>query len=71
MIKYKNLNRDSGVFAFEIGIDYIIVHFTTGKNYMYSHRSAGIDKVNRMFTLANAGRGLNSYINKFAKFNYE
>lgn len=71
MQKYKNLDGDSGVDSFEIGEEYIIVKFTkTLRLYTYSYDSAGRDKVEHMKKLALQGRGLNEYINKFAKFNY-
>lgn len=40
MERYKNLGRDSGVSAYEIGDDSITVQFSTGEVYLYTYRSA-------------------------------
>lgn len=72
MQKYMNLDGDSGVDSFEIGERYIVVRFIkTVKLYTYSYDSAGKEKVEQMKKLALQGRGLNEYINGFAKFDYE
>lgn len=72
MQKYMNLDGDSGVDSFEIGEEYIAVKFTkTIKLYTYSYKSAGREKVEHMKMLALQGRGLNEYINRFAKYDYE
>jgi hypothetical protein len=59
---YKNLNGNSSARAYEIGIDSITVHFSDGTVYLYTNQSAGRDNIERMKTLAIAGRGLNSFI---------
>lgn len=64
MERYRNSNGDSGVAAYEIGADYILVKFTKGGTYSYSYRKAGQRYVDEMKRLAQRGRGLNSYINK-------
>ena len=72
MIEYKNINHDSNVEAYSIGLDYIDVKFFgTAKVYRYSYRSAGREHVEKMKTLAKQGDGLNSYIMRNVKFNYE
>ena len=71
MQNYLNLGGKSGVEAFEIGTDFIKVIFTSGVIYSYTYRSAGINKVEEMKRLALNGCGLNSYIMKYAKFDYE
>ncbi|MBQ7933813.1 MAG: hypothetical protein IJ327_03370 [Lachnospiraceae bacterium] len=68
---YKNLSGNSSVRAFSIGLDYILVQFSTGTPYRYSYRSAGAEKVEQMKKLAVAGSGLGSYINKYARYDYE
>jgi hypothetical protein len=69
---YKNLNGDSGVAAFEIGADYILVKFTgTSRTYRYSYLKAGKAHVEQMKILAQNGRGLNAYINMHVKFKYD
>lgn len=71
MKKYANLNGSSGVDAYEYGSDYIRVQFTTGAVYTYSYASAGSENIETMKVLADSGRGLNSFINKYVKFKYE
>lgn len=68
---YKNLGGNSGVRAFSIGENYIDVQFSSGTVYRYSYKSAGIEKVEQMKILAMQGNGLNSYIMRYAKMDYE
>lgn len=71
MIPYRNLSGTSGVAAYEIGTDYILVMFTTGRIYRYSHQRAGSYHVSNMKNSATAGHGLNSYINRYARLLYD
>lgn len=71
MVLYKNLGGNSNVYAFSIGTDYIDVQFNKGKPYRYSYHSAGKEKVEQMKRLAMQGQGLNSYIMRNARNNYE
>ncbi|RSB55211.1 hypothetical protein [Acinetobacter soli] len=72
MERYLDLDGDSGVVAYEIGDTYIRVQFDrTFKIYTYSYRSAGIEKVEHMKKLAQAGDGLNSFIKLHANTLYE
>lgn len=71
MEQYLNLGGNSNVKAYSIGQDYIDVVFGRGAHYRYSYRSAGIDKVEQMKMLAKKGVGLNSYIMRYAKMDYE
>lgn len=69
---YKNIDNDSNVTHYEIGGTYIRVKFNgTVKIYTYSYHSAGIEKVEHMKQLAQAGDGLNSYIKLHANSLYE
>jgi hypothetical protein len=52
----------SGVKAYRIGDDFIVVQFHGPKTYTYSYRSAGKQAVERMKQLALASRGLSTYI---------
>jgi len=70
MQSYKNLGGDSGVSAYEIGNDYIKVEFQGGALYLYNYNSAGSQHIETMKQLANAGEGLNSYINRNVKKEY-
>jgi hypothetical protein len=60
--KYGNISGDSGVRAFEIRPDSIAVQFASGVTYVYSVASAGAANIERMKTLARAGRGLSTFI---------
>lgn len=68
MERYRNSGGDSGVSAFEIGLDYILVQFSgTARTYRYSYRKAGQNHVETMKRLARSGSGLNSYINRYIR----
>lgn len=71
MTNYANLGGNSNVLAYNIGDDYIDVQFGTGKIYRYSYESAGDYKVELMKKLAEQGYGLNSYIMRHARKDYE
>ncbi len=71
MEQYLNLGGNSNVKAYLIGQDYIDVVFGRGSLYRYSYKSAGKDKVEHMKMLARKGVGLNSYIMRYAKMDYE
>lgn len=71
MQQYKNLGENSNVRAFFIGEDYVDVEFNGGAIYRYSYKSAGIDKVEEMKRRAEQGCGLNSYIMRYARKDYE
>ena len=62
MQRYSNLDRDSGVVAYESGFDFIRVQFSDGAVYLYTYTSAGSNHIDRMKTLATRGDGLNAYI---------
>lgn len=64
MEPYSNLSRASGVLAYQVGSDYIIVQFKTGQYtfYKYTYSSAGSAVIEHLKNLAQQGRGLNSYI---------
>lgn len=62
MERYRNVAGNTGVEAYEIGPDYILVKFDDGGLYRYSYASAGREVVERMKGLAKAGQGLNTFI---------
>ena len=68
---YKNLGGKSNIVAYSIGENYIDVQFRDNSIYRYSYGSAGVAKVEQMKKLAIQGVGLNSYIMRQAKRNYE
>ena len=63
MQSYANHGGDSGVDAFEIGEDYIIVRFHSGHCYKYTSASVGQENLSKMKRLARQGEGLNAFIN--------
>lgn len=71
MEKYMNLSGKSGVVAYEIGSDFIRVQFKDGSVYLYIYENPGKFDVEKMKELARQGSGLNSYINKQVKNNYQ
>lgn len=68
MERYRNTGGNSGVYAYEIGLDYITVKFSgTSKTYTYSYGRAGKNHVEQMKSLASIGSGLNGYINSYVR----
>lgn len=64
MTPYENLNRDSGVVAYDPGVDSITLQFRGGAVYLYTNARTGPANVERMKSLAHAGRGLCTFINR-------
>ena len=71
MQRYSDIDRDSGVVAYEYGADFIRVQFSDGGTYRYTYRSAGSGNIETMKSLADKGDGLNAYINRHARKSYE
>lgn len=76
MINYKNLSGQSNVSGYKTGNNFIVVEFKIAgkdgcKTYKYSYISAGRTNVEAMKKLAVADQGLNSFINRFVKKDYE
>jgi hypothetical protein len=69
--RYLNLSGDSGVTAYELGVDYIVIRFRSGGPYRYSYARAGQHHVERMKSLAVAGRGLSTYISQHVHDRYD
>jgi len=67
MTPYANRGGDSGVAAFEVGADFIVVQFTTGARYLYNHAATGAANIARMKELALDGHGLNEFINRHVR----
>jgi hypothetical protein len=65
MQRYRNLDGDSGVSAYELGEDWIRIRFVGGETYEYTDAVTGAEHVQNMQTLAEAGEGLATYISKF------
>lgn len=70
MIPYKDIDGDSGVNAYEYGIDFIRVEFSTRSVYLYTYNSTGAENIEHMKLLAQRGEGLNSFINKSVRKQY-
>ena len=70
MRPYAN-SGNSGVLAYETGGDWITILFRGGGKYLYTAASAGAATIGTMKNLAEAGQGLNSFINRFVRSNYE
>lgn len=63
MERYRDINGDSGVFAYDAGADFIRVQFRDGSVYLYTEASAGAASIAQMKRFAAAGDGLNAFIN--------
>lgn len=62
MERYLDLDHDSDIVFFEVGIGKITVVFRSGMAYVYTDESCGAENVKEMIRLARAGDGLNSFI---------
>jgi len=72
MKPYADIDNDSGVVGYEIGDTSITVWFAgAARAYSYSYALAGQAHVERMKQLADAGDGLNAYINVHVKYKYD
>lgn len=68
---YRNLSGESGVTAYAIAPDAIHVRFVHDDHtYIYNYAEPGREDVERMKTLALAGRGLATYISRNVKSRY-
>jgi hypothetical protein len=63
MERYRDINGDAGILAYETGPDFIRVQFKDNSVYLYTYASAGSHNIERMKSLAAAGDGLNAFIN--------
>ena len=72
MQNYADTNNDSGISSYEINPTSIKVWFNRNAfSYTYSYSSASEYHVEHMKALAIAGNGLNHYIDKHVKKDYE
>lgn len=67
MESYPNLSGNSGVEAFEIHDDSIVVRFSGGPTYVYDYVRPGRLHVEHMKRLARDGRGLSTYISQHVR----
>lgn len=74
MPAYANHGGDSGVLSYDFDPagTWIVVTFASGatRNYEYTAASCGAANVARLIALAQAGQGLNAYINGQVRFGY-
>jgi len=70
MERYQNRGGDSGIVAFEISSDSIIVQFRDNSLYLYNNIRPGEVTVEHMKGLAIRGQGLNSYISRSVRKNF-
>jgi hypothetical protein len=70
MKRYRNRGGNSGVKGYEIGNAFIKVLFANGEVYLYDYISTGKDHVEKMKILAQAGKGLSTYISRHVKENF-
>jgi len=70
MHRYKNINGESGVVAYDIGRRSITVEFRSGERYLYTDESAGADNITEMQRLATLGSGLSTYISQIVRERY-
>lgn len=71
MPAYKNSSGNSGILSYSIGNNFIKIVFRDGEEYLYTKRSAGIRHLKNMKKLAEAGKGLTTYINQYVKEKFE
>ena len=72
MTPYRNLSGESNVVSYEITEDSIHVVFRSGthRNYLYNSVKPGRATADQMKSLAEQGRGLNSYISRVVRSNF-
>ena len=63
-------SRSSGIVAFEIKREAIVVEFRHGGKYVYDYDTTGREHVEEMKVLALEGHGLATYINKNVRGRY-
>ena len=71
MPRYRNLDGRSGVLAYATTADSITLTFVDGKRYVYGAQRPGRAIVDHMKSLAQAGRGLSTYVSQHVRDNYE
>lgn len=69
MQRYLNRSGESGILAYEIGDDSIVIRFETG-TYLYNYDKPGEGHVEQMKRLAKEGRGLATYVSRHVRENF-
>lgn len=68
---YLNLSGNSGVAAFALLRDSVVVQFGNGDIYLYGPQHPGERHVEHMKELAVSGHGLSTYISRVVRDDYE
>lgn len=68
--RYRDVSGDSGILAYGIGPDFVVVEFKSGSAYLYNYAEPGRKHVEAMKQLARAGDHLTTYINQHVRGNY-
>ena len=71
MPRYARLSGDAGVVSYESTRDSITLTFVNGDRYLYTHARPGRAAVERMKALAEAGRGLSTFVSQHVREAYE
>lgn len=69
-IQHYASKHSSGVRGYKTGGNYIVLEFTDGRKYFYNYDKPGKQHVEKMKSLALAGEGLSTYVNKYVRDNY-
>jgi len=70
MKRYLDKTGSSGVIAYEIQKDGILVRFRNGGTYLYNQQRPGKQQVAQMKKLAEQGAGLSTYISVHVREQY-
>lgn len=68
--RYKNLSGDSTVVRYEIEKDAMTIQFKDASMYRYTNQSADPANIRKMKTLAQAGKGLGTFVKATVKDRY-
>lgn len=67
---YKNLSEGGGIIGYKIIRDGIILKFGNRDEYQYDYLVPGKEHVEQMKILAEQGKELTTYVNKYVRGNY-
>lgn len=70
MKRYQNLSGKSKVTMYELAKDVVTIRYANQEVYRYSNQSAGRENISKMKVLAQAGKGLETFINANVKERY-
>ncbi len=70
MQRYRDVDGDSGIEAYENGAGFIRIQFHDMRIYVWTNESAGAGNIAQMQALAARGEGLNAFINAHVRKAY-